>query len=256
MADITLNGIIYKNVQKVKYNEKEVKIFKRNNEIIWQEPINMEDVSTTLGNNSWEIISHVSQLGRAQEYWKIGDAKSITYNSKTYNARIIAFNADTLTSDTNKTAGITFWIENSLFSMALGDAGASTYGWETSNARKFFLSESFLDNLDSSLKNCLLEVNKKSYYNNSINTTSDKLFLLSLSEIVGTSDKNLKEEGAQYNYFTTSAFVPPTSNSWTRTFQKTNSDGQHYYYYLSGNSFNQGSVYAERSIAIRPGFCV
>lgn len=74
---------------------------------------------TVLENNSWETIAQIAAAGKAQEYWNVGDTKTITVNGENLLMTIMGFDHYTLsTSDTkygdttynngtNK-AGITF----------------------------------------------------------------------------------------------------------------------------------------------------
>ena len=45
-----------------------------------QQPITVVTASPVLNNNSWDIISFLSQDGMASAYWAVGDAKQITLN--------------------------------------------------------------------------------------------------------------------------------------------------------------------------------
>lgn len=59
------------------------------NTVTTTQPITVYSVSTTLNDNSWEVIRMVADRGIGENYWNVGDAKQITLNgtvgTKTYN---------------------------------------------------------------------------------------------------------------------------------------------------------------------------
>ena len=56
-----------------------------------QEGITFWNKIPTLEEASWEFISEVSRAGKAQEYWYVGDTKTISIGGETYKAIIISF---------------------------------------------------------------------------------------------------------------------------------------------------------------------
>lgn len=58
------------------------------NTVTTTQPITVYEVSTTLNDNSWEVIRMVANRGIGENYWSVGDAKQITLNgtvgTKTY----------------------------------------------------------------------------------------------------------------------------------------------------------------------------
>ena len=67
---------------------------------IWEEGI-------TLATCSWERIAEISEAGEAENYFAIGDEKTVEINGETITFRIVGFNHDTLSGESG-TAGITF----------------------------------------------------------------------------------------------------------------------------------------------------
>ena len=145
-------------------------------------------VGATLEATSWDNIADVSKFGQAPNYWKVGDKKNITVNGVTYAAQIIGFDHDTLTTaDGSRTkAGITFQLVdclNTTYSMNGSDTNVN--GWHGSTMRTSTMA-TLLNQLSSDLKSVLKFVNKvtsKGNKQSALETTSDKLFLLSLSLI-------------------------------------------------------------------------
>ncbi|MCQ2795012.1 MAG: DUF6273 domain-containing protein [Bacilli bacterium] len=71
---------------------------------------NKSEPLLTLEECSWEKIKEISQTGKANDYFKIGDEKTVTVNSLPHKVRIIDFNKD-VDKDGNN-IGITFEFVN------------------------------------------------------------------------------------------------------------------------------------------------
>lgn len=164
-------------------------------------------VGATLEATSWDNIAAVSKFGQAPNYWKVGDKKNITVNGVTYAAQIIGFDHDTLTTaDGSRTkAGITFQLVDCLSTTySMNGSDTNVNGWRGSAMRTSTMA-TLLNQLSSDLKSVLKFVNKvTSAGNNSsgLETTSDKLFLLSEIEVFGATQYSYAGEGKQYEYYT------------------------------------------------------
>jgi hypothetical protein len=164
-------------------------------------------VGATLETTSWDNIAAVSKFGQAPNYWKVGDKKNITVNGVTYAAQIIGFDHDTLTTaDGGRTkAGITFQLVDCLkTTYSMNGSNTNVNGWRGSTMRTSTMA-TLLNQLSSDLKSVLKFVNKvTSVGNNSsgLETTSDKLFLLSEIEVFGATRYSYAGEGKQYEYYT------------------------------------------------------
>ena len=73
--------------------------------------LELEFVSSTFGENSWETIQRITQAGKAASYWNVGDQKAVTLNgtvdlvtfsNETYYAFIIGFDHNSTYEGTNK----------------------------------------------------------------------------------------------------------------------------------------------------------
>ena len=219
-------------------------------------------VGATLETTSWDNIAAVSKFGQAPNYWKVGDKKNITVNGVTYAAQIIGFDHDTLTTaDGGRTkAGITFQLVDCLkTTYSMNGSNTNVNGWRGSTMRTSTMA-TLLNQLSSDLKSVLKFVNKVTSVGNSssgLETTSDKLFLLSEIEVFGATQYSYAGEGKQYEYYT-------AGNS---TIKKVN--GSAYYWWerspYSGdtsyfcNVYNNGvadSNGASGSSGVSFGFCV
>ena len=155
-----------------------------------------------LENTSWDDISRISESGNAPYIWSIGDKKIISVDGVNYRVQIIGFDHDTKTSGGK--AGITFQLVdclNTIYQMNSSDTNSG--GWKNCAMRTSTMA-TLLIKLPSALQNVIKAVNKLTSAGNqsaTINTTSDKLFLLSEVEIFGSTTHSKSGEGSQYAYY-------------------------------------------------------
>jgi len=171
---------------------------------------------------TWSMISEISQSGRAQEFFKIGDTKDIfvtrdeinmgqddrvVVGGETITLEVIGFNHDTL-SEGGGTAGITFGMKN-LFTaqMSMNITMGTGTNWSVSQMRQWWLQPQILFRLlPVDLQNNIKLVNKSTRTNSNtatLNVTQDRLFLFSETEITGGFQNNGMLEGEQYEYWRT-----------------------------------------------------
>lgn len=159
-------------------------------------------VLDSLENTTWESIKIISESGFAPDYWNIGDTKTLMINGVNYIAQIIGFNHDTKTAGGK--AGITFQLQNTLNTLySMNNEDSNVGGWADTVMRNSTLTTVF-SQLPTELKNAIVSVNKKSSIGNSsstLQTTSDKLFLLSEIEVFGKVTYSYDGEGEQYEYY-------------------------------------------------------
>lgn len=156
------------------------------------------DISTTLENNSWEVISTLSQSGEAANYWSVGDTKDVTLTSgETITLVILGFNHDS-------GAGITFGMQDCLNTTYLMNSSATNVGGWNSSVMRTSTMETLYSLLPPDLQSVIVAVPKLTSAGNTsttITTTSDKLFLLSEIEVWGTTSYSASGEGTQYAYY-------------------------------------------------------
>ena len=155
-----------------------------------------------LENASWDVIDSISRNGNAASIWSVGDKKTVTIDGVNYLAQIIGFDHDTKTSGGK--AGITFQLVNCLNSKyQMNSTNTSDVGWQGCTMRTSTMA-TLLTKLPSALQNVIKAVNKLTSAGSqsaTINTTSDKLFLLSEVEIFGFTANSNSGEGSQYAYY-------------------------------------------------------
>lgn len=216
-------------------------------------------VGRDLESTSWADISTISELGMAQQFFQVGDQKSITVNGVKYQTRIIGFNHDNLTSGGK--AGITFQMVdclNTTYNMESSNTNAN--GWLNCAMRKTHLRTTIWGQLESSLKSVIKTVNKLASAGNqsaTIQTAQDTLFLLSEVEIFGKVTYSKAGEGSQYAYYaagnSTIKKVNGSANRWWERSPR-GSDSTSFCYVNSDGTADIRNASYTNGVAF--GFCV
>ena len=150
-------------------------------------------------DNEWADIIAACQMGSVPETWVVGDSKFMTIGGTSYQVDIIGKNHDTYTA--GGTAPLTFqlhYVYETEYAM-----GFSNGGWTNCAMRQTHLP-TILSQMPTEVQNGIREVNKLTVvdnYSSTINTTADKLFLLSEVEIFGSVSYSKSGEGTQYDYY-------------------------------------------------------
>ncbi len=215
-------------------------------------------LSTDLETAGWDIIDSISKSGNAASIWSVGDKKTINIDGTDYQFQIIGFNHDTKTA--GGTAGITFQMVDCMNATAqMNSSNTNSGGW-TSCAMRTSVLNSIFSSLPADLQNVIKAVNKLTSAGNqsaTINTTSDKLFLLSEVEIFGSTTYSKSGEGSQYAYYKAgNSKVKKVNGSASHWWERSpcGSDST-YFCYVYGNG-NAGSNVASNSYGVAFGFCI
>ena len=213
--------------------------------------------SPVLNDNTWETILAASDMGIASRIWNVGDTKNITVNGVSYPVQIIGFNHDTKTD--GGTAGITFQLVDCLnTTYQMNSSNNNAGGWKSS-AMRSRMSE-FLGQLDEDLQSVIKPVNKLvSIGNNTstIETVSDKLFLLSEVEIFGSTPYSFAGEGSQYAYYKAGNSKVKKVNGSADYWWERSPEAHHTASFCSVNSNgNASAANASFSAGVSFGFCV
>lgn len=220
-------------------------------------------VGDTLNDTTWDNIAIVSKLGKAQDYWKVGDTKTVAVNGVNYQFQIIGFDHDTLTTKdgTRTKAGITFQMVDCLnTTYSMNGSNTNSGGWNGSTMRTSTMA-TLLNQLPAALKNVLKSVNKLSGTGggstSGTQTTHDKLFLLSEVEIFGTTTYSVPGEGTQYAYYKAGNSkvkkVNGSANGWWERSPYSGNTNGFCNVASSGNADRSG---ASSSYGVSFGFCV
>ena len=211
----------------------------------------------TLQATSWNDISIMSKFGVCDQFFNIGDTKNITVNGVNYPVQIIGFNHDTLAAGGK--AGVTFQLVDCLKETAnMNNSNTNVNGWRGSAMRTRM--GTYLNQLNADLKAVIKNVNKVTSVGNNqsgLETTSDKLFLLSEIEIFGATTYSFAGEGKQYEYYaagnSTIKKVNGSAGVWWERSPRRDSTAAFCYVYSGGGA---GINFASYSSGVSFGFCV
>ena len=153
-------------------------------------------------DNTWEQIIATCQKKIIPTTWKVGDQKAMTIGGTDYLIDIIGINHDTYTA--GGTAPLTFQLHDCYADKkAMNSSNTNSGGWTSCAMRSTHLP-AILALMPAEVKNGIREVNKLTSAGSqsaTINTTADKLFLLSEVEIFGSTTYSAAGEGTQYDYY-------------------------------------------------------
>lgn len=155
-------------------------------------------------NNTWEQIIAACQNNAVPDTWLVADYKDMTIGGSNYRVDIIGKSHDTYSTGGTK-APLTFQLHDCYADTKnMNRTNTNAGGWKNSAMRTTHLP-SILNSMPTAVKNAIREVNKLSSagsQSSSIDTTADKLFLLSEIEIFGSVTYSKSGEGSRYAYYT------------------------------------------------------
>ena len=155
------------------------------------------------GNNSWAAIIKACQEKQVPDTWNVGDSCNMIINNKTYAIDIIGKNHDDYADGSGK-APLTFQLHDCYADMkAMNSSNTNSGGWTSCAMRQTHLP-AILALMSTEVQNGIREVSKLTSagsQSSTINTTADKLFLLSEIEIFGRVRYSKSGEGTQYDYY-------------------------------------------------------
>lgn len=208
-------------------------------------------------DNDWADIIAACQSGSVPASWVVGNNKNMTINGQQYRIDIIGKNHDTYAS--GGTAPLTFQMHDCYTeTKQMNSSNTNSGGWQNSAMRTTHLP-AILNMMPAEVKAAIRDVQKKSSAGNqssSIQTTNDKLFLLSEIEIFGSTTYSFAGEGKQYDYYKAgNSKVKNLSGSahtwWERSPYSSNST-----YFCSVNSGGSAiASTASYSYGVAFGFC-
>ena len=208
-------------------------------------------------DNEWSEIIAACQSGNVPASWVVGNYKNMTINGKAYRIDIIGKNHDTYAA--GGTAPLTFQMHDCYTeTKQMNSSNTNSGGWQNSAMRTTHLP-AILNMMPAEVKAAIRDVQKKSSAGNqssSIQTTNDKLFLLSEIEIFGSTTYSFAGEGKQYAYYQAgNSKVKNLSGSadgwWERS---PYSSGSTAFCGVNSNGCAD-AYYASRSSGVAFGFC-
>ena len=153
-------------------------------------------------DNDWNSIIAACHSGSVPSTWVVGNSKTMTINGASYQVDIIGKNHDTYASGGK--APLTFQLHDCYGETKnMNSSNTNSGGWKNSAMRTTHLP-AILALMPTEVQNGIREVNKLTSAGSqsaTINTTADKLFLLSEVEIFGLNLYSAAGEGTQYDYY-------------------------------------------------------
>ena len=208
-------------------------------------------------DNDWSAIIAACHSGSVPSTWVVGNSKTMTINGASYQVDIIGKNHDTYTAGGK--APLTFQLHDCYAdTKAMNSSNTNSGGWTSCAMRSTHLP-AILALMPTEIQNGIREVNKLTSAGSqsaTINTTADKLFLLSEVEIFGSTRYSAAGEGTQYDYYKAGNSKVKNQNGsaaywWERSPRGSNSAG--FCYVDSNGGANYSS--ASRANGVAFGFC-
>lgn len=170
--------------------------------MFWIPPRKQNQYNPVFANNTWAKIIKACQNKEVPETWTVGSQKVMTINGADYPIDIIGKNHDTYTAGGK--APLTFQMHDCYTNTRRMNRSNNNSGGWTSCAMRRTSLPSILALMPTEVQNGIREVNKltsEGSQGDTINTTADKLFLLSEIEIFGSVTYSYDGEGTQYDYY-------------------------------------------------------
>ena len=154
-------------------------------------------------DNTWEQIIDACHKNKVPDTWAVGNQKPMTINGTDYAIDIIGKNHDDYSDGSGK-APLTFQMHDCYADRKMMNGGSTNSGGWTSCSMRQTDLPAILALMPTEVQNGIREVNKLASAgskSSTINTTADKLFLLSEIEIFGNITYSASGEGTQYDYY-------------------------------------------------------
>ena len=154
-------------------------------------------------DNTWAQIIDACHKNKVPETWVVGNQKTMTINGTAYAIDIIGKGHDDYADGSGK-APLTFQLHDCYGELkAMNSSNTNVGGWTSCDMRQTHLP-AILALMPTEVQSGIREVNKLTSAGDqsaTINTTADKLFLLSEIEIFGSVSYSKGGEGTQYDYY-------------------------------------------------------
>lgn len=159
-------------------------------------------IKANFADNTWATIIDACHKNQVPATWVVGNSKPMTIGGKNYQVDIIGKNHDTYASGGK--APLTFQMHDCYGELkAMNSTNTNDGGWMRCAMRQTHLP-AILSQMPTEVQNGIREVNKLTSAGSQsvfINTTADKLFLLSEIEIFGSVSLSKSGKGTQYDYY-------------------------------------------------------
>lgn len=215
-------------------------------------------IGDNLNDTDWADIDICGRLGMAQQFFKVGDSKTVNIGGTNYEVQIIGFNHDDKVSGGK--AAYSFQLVDCLNqTQQMNTSNTNTGGWNGSAMRGRM--STYKSQLPAALRNVIKTVKKKSGTGGGSSSgtqqTNDDLFLLSEIEIFGTTTYSVAGEGTQYEWYKAGNSrikkVNGSAGTWWERSPYSGDSGNFCVVNSSGNAHYNA---ASNSRGVSFGFCV
>ena len=215
-------------------------------------------IGDNLNDTDWADIDICGRLGMAQQFFKVGDSKTVNIGGTNYEVQIIGFNHDDKVSGGK--AAYSFQLVDCLNqTQQMNTSNTNTGGWNGSAMRGRM--STYKSQLPAALRNVIKTVKKKSGTGGGSSSgtqqTNDDLFLLSEIEIFGTTTYSVAGEGTQYEWYKAGNSrikkVNGSADSWWERSPRSGGASGFCFVNSSGGA-NYDSANGSRGVSF--GFCV
>ena len=175
--------------------------------MFWIPPRKRDQYDPVFANNTWAKIIKACQNKEVPETWTVGSQKAMTIigadDPIDYPIDIIGKNHDDYADGSGK-APLTFQLHDCFeLDLPMNYSPTAIGDWTSCDMRSNYMPF-LLTQMPTEVQNGIREVNKLTSAGGAsatINTTADKLFLLSEIEIFGRVTYSASGEGTQYDYY-------------------------------------------------------
>lgn len=215
-------------------------------------------IGDNLNDTDWADIDICGRLGMAQQFFKVGDSKTVNIGGTNYEVQIIGFNHDDKVSGGK--AAYSFQLVDCLNqTQQMNTSNTNTGGWNGSAMRGRM--STYKSQLPAALRNVIKTVKKKSGTGGGSSSgtqqTNDDLFLLSEIEIFGTTTYSVAGEGTQYEWYKAgNSRIKKVNGSATTWWERSPYSGDTYYFCYVDSSGDANRNGATASFGVSFGFCV
>ena len=215
-------------------------------------------IGDNLNDTDWADIDICGRLGMAQQFFKVGDSKTVNIGGTNYEVQIIGFNHDDKVSGGK--AAYSFQLVDCLNqTQQMNTSNTNTGGWNGSAMRGRM--STYKSQLPAALRNVIKTVKKKSGTGGGSSSgtqqTNDDLFLLSEIEIFGTTTYSVAGEGTQYEWYKAgNSRIKKVNGSAYSWWERSPRSGNTSYFCRVNGSGNANYDGAGVSYGVSFGFCV
>ena len=209
-------------------------------------------------DNDWASIISACHSGTVPETWVVGNSKTMTIGGTDYTFDIIGKYHDDYADGSGK-APFTFQMHDCYGETKKMNSSNTNVGdWTSCDMRSTHLP-AILALMPTEVKNGIREVNKLTSAgkeSSTINTTADKLFLLSEVEIFGSTSYSAAGEGTQYDYYKAgNSKVKKRNGSAARWWERSPNASDSTLFCLVNSRGNASAESAGNARGVAFGFC-